>query len=330
MTRAADFVPVCRNRIADVKPSSHPALHWRIILISVSEGMRNCVLSVMSDPSTLRDALRAEGVVEFAITGKGHCHARLTQVTLDDLRVATIEETLPRIAFVKVPADRVLISLPLDRASRLYWGSINARADELVTLSRGAEIHTRIEGPCRWGTIWFSVEHFARYTKALLGQTLILPDFASVWRPPSGAAHALLRAHAETMRAAQTRPMAIGEAEPAHGLEQQLVHAAIGCLAGRPHAPSRASQHYQCLMSSLEQLVADLPHDDLTVAALGRALGVSDHTLSRCCNLQLGMSPLSYLRLRRRRLAACAPAAANRRVDALAPRPGLKQPVRTG
>jgi AraC-like DNA-binding protein len=199
-----------------------------------------------------------------------------------------------------------------------------------VTLSRGAEIHTRTEGPCRWGTIWFSVEHFERYTKALLGQTLTLPDFASVWRPPPGATHALLRAHAETIRAAQTRPTAIAEAEPAHGLEQQLVHAAIGCLAGRPHAPSRASQHRQSLMSSLERLVAELPHDDLTVAALSRALGVSDHALRRCCKLQLGMSPLSYLRLRRRRSAAGAPAAANQRVEALGPRPRLKQLVRIG
>jgi hypothetical protein len=310
-----------------MKPSSQHAFHSRIVRVSVTEGMRNCVLSVMSDQCTLRDALRAEGVVDFAITGEGRCHARLTQVTLGDLRVATIEETLPRIAFVKVPADRILISLPLDRASRLYWGSINARADELVTLNGGAEIYTRTEGPSRWGNIWFSVENFARYTKALLGQTLTLPDFASIWRPPSGTARALRRIHAETIRAAQTRPGAIGEVEAAHGLEQQLVHAAIDCLAGRPCVPSRASQHCQTLMSNLERLVADLPHNDLTVAALSHALGVSDHALRRCCKLQLGMSVLSYLRMCRRRSAACAPAATNGRLDALLPLPRLKLPL---
>lgn len=310
-----------------MKPCLHIALHCRIILVSVTERMRNCVISVMSDPYTLRDALRAEGLIDFAITGEGHCRARLTQVTLDGLRVAAIEETLPRIAFVKVPADRVLISLPLDRASRLYWGSMSGRADELVTLTSGAEIHTRIEGPCRWGNIWFSVENFARYTKALLGQTLALPDHACIWRPPSGTARALRRAHAETIRAAETRPTAIGEAEPAHGLEQQLVHAAIDCLAGRPSPPSRASQRRHRLMSSLERLVADHPHGDLTVAALSGALGVSDHALRRSCKLQLGMSPSSYLRLCRRRSTASAPAATNRRPDALLPTLQLKQPV---
>ena len=292
--------------------------------------MRNCVISVMSDPCTLRDALRAEAVINFAITGEGRCHARLTQVTLDGLRVAAIEETLPRIAFVRVPADRILISLPLDRASQLYWGSMNGRADELVMLTCSAEMQTRTEGPCRWGNIWFSVEDFSRYTTALLGQSLTLPDLPCVWRPPSGTARALRRMHADTIRAAQTRPTAIGEAEPAHGLEQQLLHAAINCLAGRPHTPSLASQHRQSLMSSLERLIADPSHDDLTAADISRALGVSDHALRRCCKLQLGMSPLSYLRLCRRRSAACAPTATNRRLAALLPIPRLKQPVGTG
>lgn len=277
--------------------------------------MWNCVTSVMDDPCTLRGMLSAEGVVDFRIAAGGRCHAKLTQVTLDDLHIAMIEETLPRIAFIKVPADRVLISLPLSREVRLFWGSINAQANELVTLGSGGEVHTRTDAPCRWGNIWLSVEDLARYTRALLGRSVIVPALACVWRPPSGAVRALRHAYSQAIRAAQTRPEAIGVAEAAHGLEQQLLHATIACLAEPPCTPpNRASQRRQNLMSSLERLVADLSDDGITVAALSRALGVSDRTLRHCCKLHLGMSPLSYLRLRRRRSVECAPTVPSTRI----------------
>jgi AraC-like DNA-binding protein len=80
-----------------------------------------------------------------------------------------------------------------------------------------------------------------------------------------------------------------------------------------------------------EDLLAKLPGDDMRVAEVSLALGVSDRFLRRCCDVQLGMSPLNYLKLRRLQLARCAlrhAAADSLTVSAAAMRHGFRNPGR--
>jgi hypothetical protein len=50
--------------------------------------------------------------------------ARLTQVALHSLRLSATDEHLPRIAFVAVPADTILVLLPRGRGTRAEQTSV--------------------------------------------------------------------------------------------------------------------------------------------------------------------------------------------------------------
>jgi hypothetical protein len=114
--------------------------------------MPGSVTSVFGEPDDFQAALRADGVLDLLVTGRGQFRARLTQVTLHHLRLSAGDEHLSRIAFVAVPADMLLLSLPIGNRSTPIWGGIEIQAGEMVTFGPGQRVHARTDGPCRWGT----------------------------------------------------------------------------------------------------------------------------------------------------------------------------------
>src|SRR5271165_5684091 len=99
--------------------------------------MPGSVTSVFSEPCDFEAALREEGGLGLLITGRGRFRARLTQIALDHLRLSAAEEHLARIAFVEVPADMVLIALPVAAGPALVWGGIGMQAGGIITLDKG-------------------------------------------------------------------------------------------------------------------------------------------------------------------------------------------------
>jgi hypothetical protein len=128
--------------------------------------MPGSVTSMFSEPGDFEAALREDGVLSTLVTGRGHFRARLTQITLHRLRLLAAEEHLPRIAFVAVPADAVLILLPIGNGASPIWGGIGMRAGYIITLGPDQRAHARTDGPCRWGTIRLPVRDLARYGRA--------------------------------------------------------------------------------------------------------------------------------------------------------------------
>ena len=262
--------------------------------------MPGSVMSVFSEPDDFEAALREEGCLGLLITGRGQFRARLTQIALHRLRLSAAEEQLSRIAFVAVPADMVLMSFPIGGASSPIWGGIGMRAGEIMIVGPGQRVHARTDGPCRWGAIWLPVEELIRYGRALTGARFGVPPVAQCWRPPPAAGRHLRQLHAAAIRMAQIRPQAFVDAEAAHGLEQQLIHALVECLPagsaergdpGRASAPGHSGR--------FEDLLQAQPDRNLRMAEICAALGVSDRLLRRLCSEHLGMSPTGYLRLRR-------------------------------
>jgi hypothetical protein len=83
--------------------------------------------SVFSEPDDFQTVVSEEGVVGFLVTSGGQFRARLTQIALHRLRLATGEEELARVAFLTVPAGMVLISLPVGGRPSPVWGGIETR-----------------------------------------------------------------------------------------------------------------------------------------------------------------------------------------------------------
>jgi AraC-like DNA-binding protein len=262
--------------------------------------MPGSVTSVFSEAEDFAAALVKEGCRCLLIAGRGQFRARLTQVALHRLRLSAAEERLSRIAFITVPADMVMMSFPIGTEKGPVYGGIGMRGGEIMTLGPGQGVHVRTDGPRRWGAIWIPLKELARYGSALTGAPFAVPSFAQSWRPPPAASRHLLQLHAAAIRMAEIRPQALLDAEAAHGLEQQLIHAMIKCLsAGSAIKGTSAAYRHQDIMVDFEALLRTHPDRHPRAAEISAALGVSDRLLRLLCAEHLGMSGAGYIRLRR-------------------------------
>ena len=263
--------------------------------------MPGSVTSVFSEPADFEAALREEGGLGLLITGRGQFRARLTQVKLHRLRLSATEEQLSRIAFVAVPADLILVSLPMDDRPGPIWGGIRMRAGEIITLGPGQRAHARTDGRSRSGAIWLPVRDLARYGQAVTGATFFVPSFTRSWRSSPAAGRQLTQLHGAGTRMAGVRPEILVDAEAAHGLEQQLiVDALVECLsAGSADEATPAVRRHQDILIRFEGVLQAQPERNLRMAEICAVLGVSERLLRSVCAEHLGMSPNSYLRLRR-------------------------------
>ena len=143
--------------------------------------------SIFGEWDNFQAALHNESNLNQFVTAQGRFRARLTQVELDRLRLSSVEEHLPRIGFLEVPATKILVSFPIGDQPALVWGGIGPRKGEFMTFGPGHRGHMRTQGPCRWGAIWFPAQELADYFRALTQCTLAIPPVAQRWRPPPAA-----------------------------------------------------------------------------------------------------------------------------------------------
>jgi AraC-like DNA-binding protein len=256
--------------------------------------MPGSVTSVFSEADEFGAALLEEGYLGLLATGPGAFRARLTRVALHRIRLSAAEEYLPRIAFVAVPHDLILV--PLANRS----GPSETRAGDMITLGPGERLHTRIDGSCRWTAIRMPDRDLVGYGQALSGSGFDVPP-AARWHPAPAALRELRQLHQTAIRMAETRSRALVDIEAVHGLEQQLIHALIECLSAGPNdMETLAAGRHREILARLEDLLRGERFWRIT--EISAALGVSERTLRICCEEQLGMGPTEYVRRRRMQL----------------------------
>jgi AraC-like DNA-binding protein len=291
--------------------------------------MPGSVISLFSELDEFQAALRDEGFLNLLVTGAGQFRARLTQVTLHHLRLSAGDEYLSRIAFVAVPADMLLVTLPLGDRPALVWDSVEMRAGEMMTFGPGERVHARSDGPCQWGAIRLPVDDFVQYGGALRGAAPIVPGVAR-WRPPRAALRQLRHLHQAAVRTAEAQSGVLADREAAHGLEQQVIHALVESLSAGPvYEETEVARRHRDILARFEELLEAEPPPGVT--AIGAAIGVSQRLLRACCRKNLGMDPSRYRRLRgmqraRRALRHENPDIAS--VSAVARRYGFRDPGR--
>ena len=261
--------------------------------------MPRSTTSGFSDPDEYQAALHDLGSLSLFVTAPGEFHARLTQVSLRNLRLSVVEENLSRIGFLAVPAEEVLISFSLGDKPAPIWGGIRPRTGEFMTIGPGHRLHVRTEGPSRWGAVWFPAQELANDFHVLTGRALTISPFAQRWHPPAAARRQILHLHAAAIRSAEARSNTIVGEEAAHGMEQQMIEAVVECLSGgRIEEQTPAKYRHQGSMARFEELFRARQEGDLRAEELSAAIGVSDRLLRRHCREELGMSPIGYVRLR--------------------------------
>jgi AraC-like DNA-binding protein len=258
--------------------------------------MPGSVISLFSELDEFQAALREDGLMNLLVTGSGQFRARLTQVTLHHLRFSAADEYLSRIAFVAVPADMLLVTLPLGDRPAPVWDGMEMRVGEMITFGPGQRVHARSDGPCQWGAIQLPFDDFVQYGGALKGATPIVPALAR-WRPPRAALRQLRHLHQAAVRTAESRSGVLADSEAAHGLEQQMIHALVESLSIKPvYEDTETARRHRGILARFEDLLEAEPPPSVT--AIGAALGVSPRMLRECCKKNFGMHPSRYRRLR--------------------------------
>ena len=149
--------------------------------------MRGSVTSTFTDPEEFQAATSADRSISFLFTESGRFRARSTEVKLNHLRLVSFEESLPCIAFIRVPPGIVLVGLLIDYTGSPTWGGIRVDNRELITLGAGQCAHMRSEGPCHWGAVLLPAREFTRYGSALTSTAMEIPAAVCRWRPPAAA-----------------------------------------------------------------------------------------------------------------------------------------------
>ena len=258
--------------------------------------MPGSLTSVFGEPDDFQAALKGDGVSGLLITGDGEFRARLTRIVLDRLTLTAAEEEAPRIAFITVPADTVLVTLPVGARSFPVWGGIEMQAGELVTLGPCERFHARSDGPCAWDAIYAPAKDLVEYGRALIGDEFTLPP-AARWRPRSAAMRDLRHFLHAAIRMAETRSGAPTGIRAAHGLEQQLLDALLECVSAGPAGEETpGARRHRGISARFEDLLQAEPFPQMT--EICAALGVSQRTLRECAKKHLGMGPSRYRRVR--------------------------------
>jgi AraC-like DNA-binding protein len=260
------------------------------------------------DPDDYQAAIEGAtgATVKLVHTGGGDFKARLTWLSLPHLRVLLGRENLPRIAYVSLPPDRIVISVS-STVTPMNWGGRELRRGDIVFHSRGERAHQRTNGESQWGLVSLSSKHLSACSVALTGREVKPPPVARVLRPVRTAATRLLRLHSEVCRLAETRPPSIEHAQGARAFDQEFLHAVVNCLTADDacdHIGRRRRHAY--IMVRFEEALTGHLSSQLQMPAFCEALGVSERTLRVCCAESLGISPMRYFVLRRLNLARSA------------------------
>ena len=178
--------------------------------------------ALCSEPEDFEAAAWAASTPRLLVTAPGRFKARLTEVALGAMRLSAVEETLPRIAVLTVPADTVLVMLPIGRLSAPIWGGVVSQQREVMTHGRGQRLYGWTDSPCRWGAIWMPAGELAHYGDALTGTRFALPLGTRRWRPLPQSLRTLRNLHAAAIRIAETQPDTLAHQTPCAGSNSRL------------------------------------------------------------------------------------------------------------
>ena len=251
------------------------------------------------NPSDYQAGFRG-GTINLVFTGPGAFTARLTTVSLPHLRLYSVQESLPRIAYVALAPDSVNFAFPILPNRSLVWGAFKMKPRDLMFHSIGERMHQCTTGAAGWGVISVDRKFFAGSSRALVGSEISPPRVARVLRLLPTDAVALHRLHAKACRLAEANPLTIRHREVARTIEHDIIYSLINCLnAGVEYEDTARRLHCASIMNRLEDALAAQHKRKVLIPELCEVIGVAERTLRNYCLNVLGISPSQYLRLHR-------------------------------
>jgi AraC-like DNA-binding protein len=229
-------------------------------------------------------------------------HARLTWVELPHVQLMRAEESSARIAYLRLPPEKVFVFFATHQGPPLVHGGNELQFGELVWHQDGRG-HQRTRERSRWGSLAVTAENLLAFGRSLAGRGLSAPVYPQILRPAAADRRELLRVHAQASRIAETSPNHIVNPEVVRALDQELVELLINCIETAVVSDNDRTQERQArLCVQFEELLKAEPFRLLPTKEICQALGISEQSLRASCLRVIGMGAGRYQRLRRLKL----------------------------
>ena len=247
-----------------------------------------------SDPERYAAAF-GDVCVKLTITGAGNFSARLTHLKLQHLDAYLCRESLPRVAYISLPTERIVLSFPIGSAPPLF-GRSALRTGDFVLHSRGDRMHQRSSSACQWGLVSLSLRQFANCGEAPSGHPIGFPHANRVLRPTRADALRFLRLFKKASRLAGS-----GRRPPvARSIEQEMFHAVAHWRAADEACDLvMTKQQHAAVMVRFEEVLTKHSDQKVNMATLCAEVGIAERTFRTCCAEVLGVSPMRYRLLQR-------------------------------
>jgi len=256
-----------------------------------------------TDPDDYAETIR-NSTVELTAVGRGQFEAEIVSIGLHRMWTQRFSEGLARIVHAANVPDRVIINFRTTPGPALMTGGLDMQPNNILRYAEGQSFFQRSAGPTSFAAMSLPVEDVATLAATMRGVDLKAPRDPASLTPPAPALARLQRLHAAAIHLAEHAPEVIVIPEAARGLEQELAHAMVDCIAPADAKEETATaRRHAIVMKRFRAQMEAHPDQALHLPELCKALGVSDGTLRTCCHEALGMSPLRYLWLRRMHLA---------------------------
>jgi AraC-like DNA-binding protein len=162
----------------------------------------------------------------------------------------------------------------------------------------------RSTGWIRFATMSLPIEDIEAVGATYGGSDFRPPRHAVIFTPKPVAMARLQKIHEAAGQLAEHAPEVLAVPEAARGLKQALLAALADCLVA-PDSEDRGtgSRYRAAVMKRFYSLLEVNSEGVLHTLDVCKTIGVSNRSLTTCCNEILGMSPYRFLKLRQIHLA---------------------------
>jgi AraC-like DNA-binding protein len=250
--------------------------------------------------SQYQSALRAVHA-DAVVSGKGRFKARLTSVTFPRLWMQSGSENLPRVARLCIDPSRAPITFQShSKQPPTVFSGKEVSPGDLIFFSRGESFVNRTAGLNDWSAMSLDPEALTDASHAITGRDLTTPRSTRVMRPAAALVTRLTDLHRRVMHMAVSVPERLAHPEVARAVEHEMVHLMVRCLADHSESEDLiGNDRPTVIIRKFHELAIANPLRPLHLAEVCAGIGVSERTLMRCCNDQLGLGPIRFLWLRR-------------------------------
>ncbi|MBR0830725.1 AraC family transcriptional regulator [Bradyrhizobium manausense] len=256
----------------------------------------------ISDPSACHAVIRTADV-ELLPTAKGRFHAQIAQIGMNRLLIHRFHVSLPQVSTVAVRPGRTSIGFltELNSSPFLHCGQEVSPGDIIV--NRFDVAHQRSDANLHFGAMSLPIDDLDAAAETIIGRELPRTPHRRIIRPNHALTLRLLKLHKSVAQLAHDAAHILELPEVLRGLENELIHIMVSCLAeGTAVEPTAGSRRHDMIIARFEEFLETHPDQPLYLPEICAEIGVAERTLRASCEEHLGMGPIRYLTLRRMHL----------------------------